>query len=281
VRSKIHRSDPGYNRGHQTRRTERTIFQLSTISSGATNIVESLNMSASSASTLLVTNPWENDPIGSAFGHAMRQLIMSPLSAGQVNEFQGGKSATAESPRFDFLDRLRAADAAVRSRRMSSLNRKLDNINSEVAGILSEESLADIENMLLSVSSSMESISSHSILENISKDLFRKRTVICIDADVQNQRKINQVISFIDGLRKLDAKAQTGGSPASKDSDAGAVEILEENRESGEVQDLKQSLMDVVTRYNGVAESAESLREHYAKLKDFHREFRDHIFRGF
>ena len=171
-------------------------------------------------------------------------------------------ASSADDP---FVQKLRRADRCVLLRRQEHLQQKIRVIEDEVRDIMSPMALSELEIMLNQVSSRIAPIADRTMLENLTADYNRKKDAICLHVEVENQQKIKALFDFVDGMKAF-GSSDTGGS-TDKDADADASDI------TGSAAAALETCDRLVTNAN-------VLEEQYQLLLGFHKEFKDHIFKG-
>lgn len=173
-------------------------------------------------------------------------------------------AAVAVASRADdpLVKKLRRADRCELRRRQELLQQKIRVIEDEVRDIMSPTALAELEMTLNQVSSRIAPIADRTMLENLTADYNRKKDAICLHVEVENQQKIKALFDFVDGMKAF-GSSDTSGT----DKDADASDITGPAAAALEICDR------IITNGN-------VLEEQYQLLLGFHKEFKDHIFKG-
>jgi len=259
-------------------------------------------MASASAPSSGTTNPWETDAAEAAFGPHLRKLLANtvpplPTPGNRGGDDRAGDEANNNATEQDgntnddnedvFIAKLRAADRRCATARQRQLRKKVAAIQAEVASILSPGALAELETMLGQIAARMGPIADRAALENMTADYTRKKGAVCLCLEVENQHKLKALFDFVANLRALEENAEaskrsnsnnsnsnSGGAPGTgKCAASGADDGSDPNDVAGPAA-VALHACDRIVRTDA------TLHAQYELLLQFHKEFKDHIFKA-
>jgi len=251
----------------------------------------------SSAPSSGTNNPWETDAAEAAFGPHLRKLLANvpPLpTPGNRGDDRAGDEANNNATEQDgntnddnegvFIAKLRAADRRCATARQRQLRKKVAAIQAEVASILSPGALAELETMLGQIAARMGPIADRAALENMTADYARKKGAVCLCLEVENQHKLKALFDFVANLRALEEKAEaskrsninsnSGGAPGPGKSAASGAD------DGSDPNDVVGPAAIALHACDRIVRTDATLHVQYELLLQFHKEFKDHIFKA-
>jgi hypothetical protein len=131
-------------------------------------------------------NPWEANITDAAFGTTLRDML-THLGVSDSDDLEQSKAYDVNLTEDLFIEKLRRADKIVAARRQKSLESRLRLIVSDVEEVLSYDAMDEMHNGCKRIASTVTTLSATELLDTISKDYDRKKSLLTIDIDPEYQ----------------------------------------------------------------------------------------------
>ena len=253
---------------------------------------QEVRVTESGGADAMMLNPWQPDAAEASFGPHLRKLMsnLPPIPPPASASSEEGVTPTATNNDEDrdddpFIQKLRAADRRCTATRRRQLQTKVAVIQAEVASILSPAALAELEAMLGQIASRMGPIADRAALENLTADYLRKKDEVCVRVEVENQHKIKALFDFVANLRALEDKSEASRRAVNSGSSGGSGKGSTSGTDGDGIgnedpNDVVRPAALALHCCDRIVHTDRALQAQYALLLDFHKEFKDHIFKG-